>query len=195
MAAFFIREIKSIQPCGPYKLMGYSWGGHLVYAMACLLHASGEEVAFLGLLDTRTFRISKIKIFIQNSRNNLHSLRKLSLLRWPEYFYPKIYQYIFRRIRPSLPQKGIYIQTTEQILFSRNKTAVDMYHYKKYSGPVFLFKTETDRPVWYQWEKYCKHLVVCNIPGNHLSIMAGPEIPLLAKAINQEINKTEDKDI
>ena len=40
------------QPQGPYYLFGYSLGGTLAQAIAARLRAQGEEVAFLGLLDT-----------------------------------------------------------------------------------------------------------------------------------------------
>lgn len=41
------------QPHGPYYLLGYSLGGTLVQGIAARLRARGEQVAFLGLLDTR----------------------------------------------------------------------------------------------------------------------------------------------
>ncbi|KIS44849.1 enterobactin non-ribosomal peptide synthetase EntF [Kosakonia radicincitans] len=40
------------QPHGPYHLFGYSLGGTLAQGIAARLREQGEEVAFLGLLDT-----------------------------------------------------------------------------------------------------------------------------------------------
>ncbi|VDZ84259.1 Enterobactin synthase component F [Kluyvera intermedia] len=40
------------QPHGPYYLLGYSLGGTLAQGIAARLRQRGEEVAFLGLLDT-----------------------------------------------------------------------------------------------------------------------------------------------
>ena len=40
------------QPHGPYYLLGYSLGGTLAQGIAARLRARGEQVAFLGLLDT-----------------------------------------------------------------------------------------------------------------------------------------------
>ncbi|MHA7270283.1 amino acid adenylation domain-containing protein [Arthrobacter sp. HLT1-20] len=45
-------SIRSVQPHGPYKLLGYSLGGTIAQAVAARLAAEGEQVAFLGLLDT-----------------------------------------------------------------------------------------------------------------------------------------------
>jgi amino acid adenylation domain-containing protein len=52
MAVHYLRDVLSLQPEGPYFLTGYCMGGLVAYEMAQLLDRSGQEVAFLGLLDT-----------------------------------------------------------------------------------------------------------------------------------------------
>ncbi|WP_237930672.1 enterobactin synthase subunit F [Buttiauxella sp. S19-1] len=47
-----LQTLRELQPHGPYYLMGYSLGGTLAQGIAARLEAAGEEVAFLGLLDT-----------------------------------------------------------------------------------------------------------------------------------------------
>ena len=47
-----LNTLRKQQPQGPYYLFGYSLGGTLAQAIAARLRAQGEEVAFLGLLDT-----------------------------------------------------------------------------------------------------------------------------------------------
>ncbi len=47
-----LATLRAQQPHGPYHLFGYSLGGTLVQGIAARLRAQGEEVAFLGLLDT-----------------------------------------------------------------------------------------------------------------------------------------------
>ncbi len=44
--------LREQQPTGPYYLLGYSLGGTLAHGVAARLKNMGEEVAFLGLLDT-----------------------------------------------------------------------------------------------------------------------------------------------
>ena len=51
-AADYLKEIRNVQPHGPYLLGGYSFGGLLSYEIACELRAIGEEVALLALFDT-----------------------------------------------------------------------------------------------------------------------------------------------
>jgi amino acid adenylation domain-containing protein len=52
MASDYINAIQSVQPKGPYQLLGWSSGGMLCYEMAQQLTGAGETVSFLGLMDT-----------------------------------------------------------------------------------------------------------------------------------------------
>jgi enterobactin synthetase component F len=47
-----LATLRQQQPHGPYYFLGYSLGGTLAQGIAARLEALGEEVAFLGLLDT-----------------------------------------------------------------------------------------------------------------------------------------------
>ena len=51
MAAHYIRQIRTVQPRGPYHLCAFSAGGLITFEMARQLQALGEQVAFVGLLD------------------------------------------------------------------------------------------------------------------------------------------------
>jgi pimeloyl-ACP methyl ester carboxylesterase len=51
MALFHVRAIQSIQPRGPYTLIGYSLGGVVALEMARLLSARGEKIALLVMVD------------------------------------------------------------------------------------------------------------------------------------------------
>ncbi|MFE6475485.1 amino acid adenylation domain-containing protein [Streptomyces rochei] len=52
LAADYVREIRTVQPNGPYHLLGWSFGGMVAHAMATRLREEGEEVGLLVLLDT-----------------------------------------------------------------------------------------------------------------------------------------------
>ncbi|MFD6157828.1 amino acid adenylation domain-containing protein [Nocardia sp. NPDC060256] len=53
-AARYVREIRAIQPSGPYHLLGWSFGGLIAHAMAALLQETGDRVGLLALLDSDT---------------------------------------------------------------------------------------------------------------------------------------------
>jgi amino acid adenylation domain-containing protein len=51
MAKRYVNEIRIVQPCGPYVILGACFGATVAYEMARQLLDAGDEVAFLGLLD------------------------------------------------------------------------------------------------------------------------------------------------
>ena len=52
MASFYLQEMQSVQPHGPYYLGGACMGGLVAFEMAQQLQDNGKDVAFLGLFDT-----------------------------------------------------------------------------------------------------------------------------------------------
>jgi thioesterase domain-containing protein/acyl carrier protein len=52
MAVHYLREIRTVQPKGPYFLSGYCFGGMVAYEMARLLKSEGEDVALLVMFNT-----------------------------------------------------------------------------------------------------------------------------------------------
>jgi thioesterase domain-containing protein len=52
MAAEYISEMRRVQPAGPYRLGGWSFGGLAAFEIAQQLRAAGEEVALLAVIDT-----------------------------------------------------------------------------------------------------------------------------------------------
>ncbi len=60
MAALYAKEIRRIQPHGPYFLGGYCLGGTIAFEVGRQLHARGERIALLALFDTMNW--SKIPL-------------------------------------------------------------------------------------------------------------------------------------
>ena len=60
MAATYLKEIRKVQPHGPYFLGGYCLGGTVAFEIAQQIHAQGERVALLALFDTTNW--SKIPL-------------------------------------------------------------------------------------------------------------------------------------
>jgi thioesterase domain-containing protein len=70
MAKRMIRMIRRIQPLGPYRISGWSFGGMLAYEIAAQLFEENEAVEFLGLIDTNYFKgmsASEDTVFDENA--------------------------------------------------------------------------------------------------------------------------------
>ncbi|MEW1739735.1 alpha/beta fold hydrolase, partial [Nocardia beijingensis] len=51
-ASRYVREIRAVQPEGPYHLLGWSLGGVLAHAVAVQLQEQGQRVAVLAMMDS-----------------------------------------------------------------------------------------------------------------------------------------------
>ncbi len=52
LARRYVEQVRSVQPDGPYHLLGWSLGGNIAHEMAVQLREAGAEVATLALLDS-----------------------------------------------------------------------------------------------------------------------------------------------
>ncbi|SEG92212.1 nonribosomal peptide synthetase DhbF [Saccharopolyspora kobensis] len=52
MAAEYLEHVRQVQPHGPYYFLGWSFGGVVAHEMSTHLQQQGEEVRFLGMLDS-----------------------------------------------------------------------------------------------------------------------------------------------
>jgi thioesterase domain-containing protein len=56
LASYYLKQIRAVQPRGPYHLLGFSFGGHLAFEIARQLHLDGEVEGMVGLVDTQFMR-------------------------------------------------------------------------------------------------------------------------------------------
>ncbi|MFH8491098.1 amino acid adenylation domain-containing protein [Streptomyces longisporoflavus] len=52
----YVAQMRGVQPHGPYRLTGWSFGGVVAQAIACRLEELGEQVDLLALLDAYPYR-------------------------------------------------------------------------------------------------------------------------------------------
>src|SRR5678816_71891 len=92
MAKDFVEEIKSIQPEGPYYLLGHCLGGVVAYEVACQLQDQGEEVGLLGFLDT--VRPTRVRYYRYRAWRVIEKL----IPNW-QYYYRERFRYHFEKLR------------------------------------------------------------------------------------------------
>lgn len=51
MVKDYLDQIRAVQSCGPYHLLGWSFGGVVAHEIATVLQSEGEEVGLLAMLD------------------------------------------------------------------------------------------------------------------------------------------------
>jgi thioesterase domain-containing protein len=78
MATRMVQMIRSVQPRGPYRIAGWSFGGILAYEIATQLIRAQQEVSFLGLLDAYySPGIGKLRNLIDSDVDDKEKLLRL----------------------------------------------------------------------------------------------------------------------
>jgi aspartate racemase len=181
LAAHYIEEMRSLQPEGPYFLMGLSFGGLIAYEMAQQLVAQGQQIGLLALFDT----------YIENSQKLLPLHQRLSnLLRLsPAEFLKKAKNVLktkFRSFRYGTQYRP-HIYIPEPVI-----SLMKAYTPKTYSGRVILFKAMISKfsvsyssdPPEIGWRKFVNgKLEIHEVSGTHTGILEEPHVQVVAEKL------------
>jgi amino acid adenylation domain-containing protein len=196
-----LNNIRHHQPQGPYLLAGYSGGAFTAFEMARQLLAAGEEVAFLGLLDT-----SAPKFTFQKSgkwTDRLGYSAKLLRRHGPKPLWINAKSWLQSRLQPdAVVRAGIALRPEKfrHVLLERQWWKISaLYNPAPYEGDAWLFLTESDLDGFtvtqmrkldplYGW-KACVGgaLRVSRHASGHLSMLTGDAVRDLAGMIEAEI--------
>ena len=127
MAARYIKEIRVIQPAGPYFLAGYCMGGTIAFEMAQQLRLQGQGVDLLALLDTYNWRMIK-RTFLRDLQFSVQKWWFTSR-HWLSHFFS-----MSPRKRVSLLKARFYELRGESELSECNRRAACSYVPKVYPG-------------------------------------------------------------
>jgi len=192
----YIREIRKVQPVGPYNIIGYSGGGTIAYEMARQLRQSGDMVAFLGLIETTTTRYRGSAVPIPAEAPSIITGSDAPLFRTVKRAYGNARKAI-TKIKYESPNKirhalGIAIPHAERDGFFMRwfAKAETIYEPQPYPGPVTLFaRKETAGLYQSLWAKLIGHaLIIRELPvDRHLGIVALPTSRFLAAQIDASL--------
>ena len=203
LAAHYIEEMRSLQPQGPYFLMGLSIGGMVAYEMAQQLVTQGQEVALIALFDTFLKKGSNVKLLPFSQRLKLLWNLELSEFWTRVHFIIKIK---FNRLLSRYFPKTNMTEQVKSQYFPHTYTDYpikllrDAYTPESYSGTVVLFQaidspkflsiTYSFDPPEVEWRKLVNgELVIYNIPGNHTGILEEPNVQFLAEKLTVCVDK------
>jgi thioesterase domain-containing protein/acyl carrier protein len=189
IAAAFLREIRQVQPSGPYYLLGACMGGVIAYEMAQQLRAAGQAVGSLIFLETwlpattdggrlrpdvRTLAaldliMSRLRVYI----NKLTSLRGRQRLDYLLERVKMLAQMVVQRDAFRGDRSEFHLRVVTQA----NLVALRKYRPNVYDGRVVLFRAE-DRRVMSDddprlaWSRLVTgDLEVHSVPGNDSGTM------------------------
>jgi thioesterase domain-containing protein/acyl carrier protein len=190
MASRYVREIRALQPRGPYLIGGHSAGAHIAFEIAQQLRSGGEHIAFLAILeaDARSRRgrrnlIDLVRFQIDAVRNLPAKQRRVYLWR----AFERLTERLGRTASVSHSNKASNDETKNAV-WTAIERAVLEYRPKPYPGAVTLFRA-TDRRVTgtysrtLGWRRLAQGGVrVIDVPGTHSTVLRpGSEPPMAAR--------------
>ena len=194
-AAEAIRQMRAIQPEGPYDVGGYSFGGYLAYEVACQLAAEGLQVGRVIFLDTN---ISLVPGFTQ-AAGPWKAARYHAGLAWAQFWFhiarlrhllwKERWAYLTERTlkrldfpapeRPGSKVAEEYAVTTAaKRVLEANRRAIRAYRPKPYPGRVILIRAERQHPTHFAplflgWDWFARGGVEVHIlPGDHATLLS-----------------------
>jgi amino acid adenylation domain-containing protein len=205
MAAHYLREVRTVQPAGPYHLAGMSFGGVVAFEMARQLEAAGKEVALLALFDTYATGVQREHSWRQwmrfQARRVAYHGRLLLEQGWHEYWRGRR-KTLKRRRRSGRWRKEVRryqeaggpLPAELQKVHEAARLAARQYRPQPYGGSAVLFRAldepvrRTDDPSL-GWAKLVRTLEILEVPGGHLSLLAEPHVRLVAEQLRECLNR------
>lgn len=213
MANHYIQVIRSVQPEGPYRLGGHSFGGRVAFEMAQQLQKQGEVVEILAIFDVPApyaeeepmgrdwnearwsleiakviQRLSQTEVNVsQETFEKLTSEEQLSylteLLQKVNLLPPgadtlqvKGFCEVFKANYKmySLSPTSQKLRDTRILLFQAEEIDPEFAELRSKAPQIF------QEPTW-GWQQVCQQpVVVAQVPGAHITMMANPFVKSLA---------------
>ena len=204
MATFYIKEIQSLQPEGPYLLGGRCFGGRVVFEMAQQLIKQKQKVALLAIFDTWPPFTETPKDYVQPTRDTSHIVsRSMHHLKSGEFFKVawNFTKYKASKINWKIKNKIEYLFSDE---LSRKYKEIMLMHFKaqdryiahKFPGKITLIECATFRQDFRdQWKELAgggfETYVVPDT--DHKTIVKEPKLKDFAEKLNIVLQKTHDE--
>jgi hypothetical protein len=196
MAECYLSEIRTLQPHGPYHLVGYCFGMIVAYEMAQMLRSSGEEVAILASINGTAPNY-------QNGPGPGRMLPKRGVLarahwgfKWrAKLLTDKMRTYVIERRRAYYISRNLPLPAGLRDLFFRDSNFEAELNYKplSYPGKVAIFRA---RGLYHDsdlgWKQFLTGIVeIYDIPGthrHHRSILDEPIVTDFAKTFETVVH-------
>ncbi len=176
LATEYLKAIRDRQPQGPYRLIGFSFGGVLAFDIAQTLTREGEQVELLAILDSDVPGRGSAGI-LQELKAQARQIRDAGI----------------RLIAGT--ESGLDLLASDRD--QRYLETMRAYQAEPYPGQAFCVLS-ADGPVHdpgYTWEALIPRLTTHRIEDSHLGILRGTSVVRLASLLRQHLRRTSLTDI
>lgn len=206
IAALYLTSIMRHSPTGPVNLIAVSQGGYIAFELAQQLLAQGREVGGLYLIDATgpggrprqrklrspAYYLSK---FLENGAQILRD-RSTTLGKDLHYVLTRWRMILIRQFGGDISRMAHEPSAHQTVI----DLAINAYKPKPYPGKITVFRAttpDTDTPAGLAsglgWATVAPGRVrVIDTKGDHLSILAEPEVALFATSLQRVMSETSE---
>ncbi|KZB79139.1 type I polyketide synthase [Amycolatopsis regifaucium] len=205
-AGCYSELIREIQPRGPYRLGGWSFGGCLAYETARRLTAAGERVDLVFMIDSilplpapgkpaheiLLDRFDRFAEHVERTYGVPLDFPRAELVQLGEEDQIRL---VIGKLAAQVPGMGQGVLRHQYESYVDARVA-ERYSPEPYAGPVLLLRAQDPHPLTTTldprylrtddtlgWDAFCADLEVVRIPGDHLSMIDPPHVEVVAAAL------------
>jgi thioesterase domain-containing protein len=185
-----VHWIRQVQPQGPYRLIGHSFGANVAYEMALQLEKAGQEIEFVAILDmlagrdgTKLTRANKVGLVMQLAADYYRDFNIISEP-YPEWVadlerglasiaIKDMSFYIAGFLKEKLREKPKRIDLVARLVNLRVYNGqMDYRPAKRIRGKLIVFRALLNMPDGVSdstlgWRRHSRNLELVDLPGNH----------------------------
>ncbi|RKI73405.1 amino acid adenylation domain-containing protein, partial [Corallococcus sp. AB049A] len=192
LAASYVREVRKVQPHGPYRLGGWSLGGVIAYEMACQLREAGEAVELVAMFDSYVpetvpdsepdlDRALAVGLFAQDLGVDLAALES---------------EVTLEKVLDAAAQAGALppgVDATALFqVFEANLEAARRYHPPAMDQRVLRIQAEDSGDTDGGWTALVgDRLESHRLPGNHHTLLRAPNVEAVAELLAKALSDTD----
>lgn len=191
MAAYYIEQIRTVQPEGPYHIAGHSFGGSIAYEIGRQLSAAGQPVGLIGVIDTfvsDAFRESEeIRKIVTRPERSKVLVKDGAHVRLTQGARGSAIRFGYRWTYRMLRSVGLPMPRFLSRVVQANWVAFEHYVPKASDVRVVLYRCQT-RYAWdttdylMGWGDLARGGVdVCEVVGDHQTMIQQPGVRVVAE--------------
>jgi thioesterase domain-containing protein len=185
MVPLYLEAIQSMQPHGPYFLIGYSFGGLVMLEIARRLLKQHEKIAALVMLDSyphlrQLSAVEKVRVMARRANGHLSEVLRLPPAEAISYMQRR-WQHRSRNSNPESESATNGLVETPaklipQLVFDRAEKALKHYRPEFYPGKITFLRSETGsyfpgNPVSV-WAHLASEFDCQTVTGDHQTMLA-----------------------
>jgi phthiocerol/phenolphthiocerol synthesis type-I polyketide synthase D len=206
----YLPELRSVQPHGPYRLAGWSFGGFLAFETAQQLRAAGEEVELVALIDSiiplpndsgltdvqlLEKRFERFGEFLEASYGARLELPYEEMARLDDEAQVQL-------LVGTLRDSGLINGDVSKAILHHQRTSfldarsLERYQPRAYHGKVTFYSAAEEIPGGLRdhrfdrmdpargWDEVCTDLDIVTVPGHHLSLLDPPNVDVIGRHLD-----------